>query len=46
MKQQFGITHTIHQIKIPTLLDSWIRNMPSVNMLYPQKKKKKNAKLN
>jgi len=36
MKQQFGITHTIHQIKIPTLLDSGIRNTSSVNnMLYP-----------
>jgi len=37
MKQQFVITHTTHQTELPTLLDSWVTNTPSVKMLYPQK---------
>ena len=37
MKQQFVVTHTIRQIKIPALLDSWVTNTPSVKMLCPQK---------
>ena len=39
MKQQFVITHIIHQTWIPTLLDSWITNRPSVKMLCSPKKK-------
>ena len=31
------VTHTIHQTEIPTLLDSWVTNTPSVKMLCPQK---------
>jgi len=38
MKQQFVITHTMHQTELPALLDSWVTNTPSVKMLYPQKK--------
>jgi hypothetical protein len=38
MKQQFIVTHTICQIEIPALLDSWVTNTPSVKMFYPQKK--------
>jgi hypothetical protein len=36
MKPQFVVTHTIRQTEIPTLLDSWITNTPSVNILCPQ----------
>jgi hypothetical protein len=32
MNRQFVITHTIHQTEIPTLLDSWVANTPSVKM--------------
>jgi hypothetical protein len=39
MKQQFVATHTIRQTEIFALLDSWVRNTPSVKMLCPQKKK-------
>ena len=35
MKRQFVITHTIRQAKIPTLLDSWVTNTPSLKMLCP-----------
>jgi hypothetical protein len=31
------ITHTIRQPEIPTLLDSWVTNTASVEMLCPQK---------
>jgi hypothetical protein len=37
MRQQFVVTHTILQIEIPALLDSWGINTPSVKMLCPQK---------
>jgi hypothetical protein len=36
MKQQFVVTHTIHQTEIPALLDSWVKNTPSVKV-YPQR---------
>jgi len=36
MQRQFFITHTICQTDIPTLLDSWFTNTPSVKMLCPQ----------
>jgi len=36
MKQQFSVTHTIHQTVIPALLDIWFTNT-SVKMLCPQK---------
>jgi hypothetical protein len=36
MKQQFVVTYTIRQTEIPTLLDSWFTNTPSVKMLLPQ----------
>jgi len=32
MKLQFVITHTTCQIEIPTLLDTWVKNTPSVKM--------------
>jgi len=41
MKQQLVITHVTHQTEIPTLLDSWVTNTPSVkcwvhkNIAYP-----------
>ena len=31
------ITHTVRQIEISTLLDIWVKNTPSVQILYPQK---------
>jgi hypothetical protein len=37
MKQQFVVAHRIHEKEIPTLIDSWVTNTPSVKMLYPQK---------
>jgi hypothetical protein len=37
MKRQFAVTHTISRTEIPTLLDSWVTNTPSVKMLCPQK---------
>jgi hypothetical protein len=37
MKRQFVLTHTIRQTKILALLDGWVTNTHSVNMLYPQK---------
>jgi hypothetical protein len=37
LKQQFVVTHTIHQSEIPALLDRWVTNTPSVKMLCPQK---------
>jgi hypothetical protein len=36
-KQQVVITHTIHQTEISPLLDSSVKNTPSVKMLCPQK---------
>jgi len=39
MKQQFVITHTVHQTEIPALLDSWVTNTPSVKIWYSHKKK-------
>jgi len=36
MKWQFFITHTIHQTKIPTLLDNLVTNTPS-GKLCPKK---------
>jgi len=38
MKQQFIITHAIHQTEIPTLLDSLVTNTPTAKMLHSQKK--------
>ena len=38
MQQQFVITHTICQTEIPTLLDSWVKNLPSIKLFWPQKK--------
>jgi len=38
MKQQFAITHTICQTMIPTLLNSWVTNAPSIKMSCPPKK--------
>jgi len=38
MKQQFSITHTVHQNEIPALLDSWFTNTSSVKVLCPLKK--------
>ena len=35
MKQQFVITHTTRHTEIPTLLDSWVTNTPSIQMLCP-----------
>jgi hypothetical protein len=37
MKWQFVLTHTIPQTEIPTLLDIWVRNTPSLKVLYAQK---------
>ena len=37
MKRQFVVTHTIRQTEIPTLLDSWVTNTPSVKILCRQK---------
>jgi hypothetical protein len=37
MKWQFIVMHTVRQIQISALLDSWITNTPSVEMLCPQK---------
>jgi hypothetical protein len=34
MKQQFVLTYTIRQTQIPALLDHWVTNTPSVNILY------------
>ena len=42
MKEQFVVTHTIRQIEILALLDSWVTNTPFVKVLHPNKKKKKN----
>ena len=36
MKQQFVVTHTIRQTKIPALADSCVTNAPSVKMLCPE----------
>ena len=36
VKQQFVVTHTIRQTEIPALLGSWITNVHSVKILYPQ----------
>jgi len=38
MKKQFVPTHTFPQTEIPSLLDRWVKNIPSVKMLYPPKK--------
>ena len=35
MKQQFVLTHTIRQNEIPALVDSWVTNTPSANVLRP-----------
>jgi hypothetical protein len=37
MKGQFVVIHTIRQTEIPVLLDSWVINTPSVEMLCSQK---------
>jgi hypothetical protein len=37
LKRQFVLTHTIHQTKIPTLLESWVTDVPSVKNVCPQK---------
>jgi len=37
MKQQFVVTHTIHQTEIHALLHSWVTNTFFVKMLCPQK---------
>jgi hypothetical protein len=37
MKQQFIVTHTIRQIEIFALLDSWVTSTPSVKTLCPRK---------
>jgi len=36
MKQQFVPTYTFPQTEIPSLLGSWVKNTPSVKILYPQ----------
>jgi hypothetical protein len=36
-KEQFFVTHKVPQNEIPSLLDSWFKNTPSVKMLRPQK---------
>jgi hypothetical protein len=38
MKCRFVLTHTVHQTEIIALLDNWVTNIPSVKMLYSQKK--------
>jgi hypothetical protein len=38
IKQKFVVAHTISQTEIRAVLDSWVRNTPSVKMLCPQKK--------
>jgi hypothetical protein len=37
VKHLFFIAHTIHQTEIPALLDSWVKNIPSVSIFYPEK---------
>ena len=37
MKRQYVVTHTVSQTEISTLLDSWFKNTPSVEMLFLQK---------
>jgi hypothetical protein len=37
MKQQFVFTHTARPTEIPALLNSWIKNTPSVKIMYAQK---------
>ena len=37
MKHQFVVTHTIHQTEIPTLLHSWVTDIPSVKNVCSQK---------
>jgi hypothetical protein len=37
MKQQFAVTHTVHQTEILALLDSSFTDTPSVKMLCAQK---------
>jgi hypothetical protein len=36
-KRPFVVTHTIRQTAIPTLLDSWVTNTSSVQMIRPRK---------
>lgn len=36
MEEQFIVTHTIRQIQILALLDSWVTDTPPVNTLHPQ----------
>jgi len=38
MQQQFVINYIICQAEIPTLLDSWVKNVPSIKLFWPQKK--------
>jgi hypothetical protein len=33
MKQPFVITHTIYEVEILALIDSWVTNTPSFKML-------------
>ena len=37
MKQQFVVTHRVRQTEILAILDKWIANMPSVNILCQRK---------
>jgi hypothetical protein len=37
-EKQFVLIYTVCQTVIPALLDSWVKNTPSVKMLYPLKK--------
>jgi len=39
MEQLPLITHTIHQREIPTLLDSWVTNITSDEILWSGRKK-------
>ena len=36
LEQQFVVTHAIRHTEIPTLLDSWVTNTPSVKILCSQ----------
>jgi hypothetical protein len=37
VRWQYVATHTVCQIEIPALLGSWVTNIPSVQMVCPQK---------
>ena len=38
IKQQFVVTHTMHQTSTSAQLDSSVKNTPSVKILYPNQK--------